>query len=298
MREKEEGKISSPRRNVEDEFPDIEEELSPIKAQSIDTLRAGYSWIHALESRYPGWHLQAIEGFPFALPKKKLSESRICLVSFAGVYRKGQKPFNTSPGIIPAPLRAMKFKDRGDSSFREISLDAESTDLVIAHAHYDHSEADEDINCIFPMMRLVELEVEGFIGECAETHYSFMGYVPETQRILATATSEIIPLLKKRGVDAVVLSGGCELSHQSAGLVQREIESAGIATVGISVCPDITGRLQVPRAVALRFPMGSPFGASMDTAMHLRVLRDALSLIENARTPGELVTLPYEWIKT
>jgi D-proline reductase (dithiol) PrdB len=298
MREKEEGKVSSPRRNLEDEFQDIGEELSPMETQSIDTLRAGYSWIHALEARYPGWHLQAVEGFPFTLPRKKLSESRTCLVSFAGIYRKGQKPFNTSPGIIPASLRAMKFKDRGDWSFREISLDAESTDLSIAHAHFDHSEAEEDINCVFPMIRLVELEVEGFVGECAETHYTFMGYVPEAPLIVETAKAEILPRLKKRGVDVAIISGGCELSHQSAALIQREIEAAGIATVGISVCPDITERLQVPRAVALRFPMGSPFGPSMDPSMHLRVLRDALSLIDTAKIPGEIVALPYDWIKT
>ncbi|MBN1568150.1 MAG: hypothetical protein JXA73_09900 [Acidobacteria bacterium] len=298
MREKEEGKVSSPRRNIEDEYQDIGEELAPMGTQSTDTLRAGYSWIHALESRYPGWHLQPVEGFPFTLPQKKLSESSICLVGFAGVYRKGQKPFNTSPGIISASLRAMKFKDRGDNSFREISLDAESTDLAVAHAHYDLSESREDINCVFPMMRLIELEVEGFIGECAETHYSFMGYAPEADHIVAKAKADLIPLLKKNGVNAVVFSGGCELSHQSAALVQREIEASGIPTVGISVCPDITAQMKVPRAVALRFPMGSPFGASMDAAMHLRVLRDALSLIESAKVPGEVAALPYDWIKT
>jgi D-proline reductase (dithiol) PrdB len=125
-----------------------------------------------------------------------------------------------------------------------------------------------------------------------------MGYVPEVQRILATATGEIIPRLKDQSVDVVVFSGGCELSHQSGALIQREIEATGIPAVGVSVCPDITDRLQVSRAVALRFPMGSPFGASMDTAMQLRVLRDALSLIDTVKTPGGIVYLPYDWIKT
>jgi D-proline reductase (dithiol) PrdB len=190
---------------------------------------------------------------------------------------------------------AMQFKDRGDWSFREVSLEVDSTELLIAHAHYDHTEAVEDINCVFPMMRLVELEVEGFIGECADIHYSLMGYVPEVQLILDSVTAEVIPLLKKRNVEVVLVSGGCELSHQSGGLIQREIESAGIPTVSVSVCPDITENLQVPRAVALRFPMGSPFGASMDASMQLRVLRDALTLIDTVKTPGEIVHLPYNW---
>ena len=94
----------------------------------------------------------------------------------------------------------------------------------------------------------------------------------------------------------MVVSGGCELSHQSAGLIQRAIEAAGIPSVGVSVCPDITYRLQVPRAVALRFPLGNPFGAAMDAPMQARILKDALMLLDSVARPGEVVTLPYEWI--
>ncbi len=298
MKEKEEGRNITPRRIADEEFLLNEDISSPITMQSLESLRAGYSWIRALEMRYPGWQLQPVEGFCFSLPLKKLSESRVCLISLAGVYIKGQKPFSTSPGIIPAPLRSMRFKDQGDWSFREVSLEADSKDLAIAHAHYDHSDADEDINCVFPLMRLVELEVEGFIGECADTHYTLMGYVPEVRRIIDTATNEILPLLRERKVDVALISGGCELSHQSAALIQREIETAGIPTVCVTVCPDITERLQVPRAVALRFPLGNPFGASLDAAMQLRVLRDALSLIETVKMPGTVVPLAYEWVQT
>jgi D-proline reductase (dithiol) PrdB len=298
MKEKEEGRALSLRRLAEDEFQGIEEDFAPTAAQPIESLRNGYSWIRVLESRYPGWHLHPIEEFCFTLPQKKLSESRICLISLAGVYRKGQKPFSTSAGVVPPQLRAMRFKSRGDWSFREITLDAESKDLAVAHAHYDPGEADEDINCVFPMIRLVELEVEGFIGECANAHFSLMGFVPEVTMIAATVHKEIVPRLRAQCVDAAVISGGCELSHQSAALIQREVEAAGIPTVAVTVCPDITERMRVSRAVALRFPMGSPFGASMDTAMQLRVLRAALSLLDTAKAPGEIVPLPYDWIKT
>jgi D-proline reductase (dithiol) PrdB len=295
MRDREEGKGSISRRLADDGFQEVDGDASPRAAQSPESLRSGYSWIRALEKRHAGWHLHPVEGFPFCLPLKKLSDTRVAMVSLAGIYLKGQKPFSTSPGIIPADLIAMRFKDRGDWSFREVPLEADSTEFLIAHAHYDHDEASEDINCVFPMMRLVELEVEGYIGECADTHYSLMGYVPEAQLIIDTVTAEIIPRLKSQKVEVVLVSGGCELSHQSAGLIQREIEAAGIPTVGVSVCPDITDRLQVPRAVALRFPLGSPFGASMDTSMQLRVLRDALALIDTVKTPGEIVMLSYEW---
>jgi hypothetical protein len=32
--------------------------------------------------------------------------------------------------------------------------------------------------------------------------------------------------------------------------------------------------------------------------MQLRVLRDALSLIDTVKTPGTVVRLPYDWAKT
>jgi D-proline reductase (dithiol) PrdB len=219
------------------------------------------------------------------------------MISLAGVYRHGQKPFNTLPGVVPQPYRSMRFRDRGDWTFREIPANVDPPELTVSHAHYDTGGAEEDINCIFPLARLLDLVVEDFIGESASVHFSLMGYVPEVKPILETATKEIIPRLLEGKVDAVIVSGGCELSHQSGALIQREVEAAGIPTVGVSVCPDITYQLLVPRAVALRFPMGNPFGASMDTSMQSRILRDALALLHTVTTPGEIVTLPYEWAK-
>ncbi len=297
MNEREETRPANLRRLADDDGADRDDSSLPPSTQALQTLRPGYSWVKLLESRHPGWHLCRADGYPFCLPTRSLSDSRVCLVSLAGVYVKGQKPFNTSPGVVMSEYRAMKFRDRGDWSVREIPVDCDASRLLIAHAHYDHTEADEDINCVFPLPRLWELEVEGFIGECAPVHYSLMGYVPEVWLIVRTCVQHIIPGLQAAGVDTVLVSGGCELSHQSASLVQREIEAAGITTVAVSVCRDITEQLQVPRAVALRFPLGNPFGAAMDTPMHSRILKDALNLLETVQTPGEIVDLPYEWAR-
>ncbi len=297
MTEREEPRPANLRRSADDDDVDRDETSLPPSTQALHTLRPGYSWIRLLENRHPGWHLSRAEGYPFCLPARSLSDARVCLVSFAGVYVKGQKPFNTSPGVVTAEYRAMKFRDRGDWSVREIPVDCDASKLLIAHAHYDHTEADEDINCVFPLPRLWELELEGFIGECAPVHYSLMGYVPEVRLIVQTCVQQIVPELRDAGVDVAVVSGGCELSHQSASLVQREIEAAGISTVAVSVCRDITDQMLVPRAVALRFPLGNPFGAAMDASMHSRILKDALTLLDTVRTPGEIVDLPYEWVR-
>lgn len=298
MREKDEGRPANHRRSLEPDQLVAQDESEPLAEQPAETLRDGYSWVRALQSRHPGWRLREVNGFHFTLPTRELTGSRVVLLSLSGVFHKGHKPFNTSPGVVPKELRAMRFRDRGDWSFREIPADTDPAELEIAHAHYDHTDADEDVNCVFPLTRLAELEEEGFIGECAAMHYSLMGHVPEVAPILGTVESEILPRLHRQKVDAVVVSGGCELSHQSGGLIQRMIEAAGIPTVGVSVCPDITYQLQVPRAVAVRFPLGNPFGASMDHTMQSRILRDALALLYAVEAPGEIEVLPYEWIKS
>ncbi|MBZ5496844.1 MAG: hypothetical protein LAP85_10620 [Acidobacteriia bacterium] len=297
MKEKEEGKPSGPRRVPDADQAWMDENFEPLTAQSLATLRQGYSWVRELEVRYPGWRLHAAASFEFALPKKKAAQSKICLVGLAGVYLRSQKPFNTSPGVVPPNLRSMGFRSRGDWSMREIPVDCDARDLAIAHAHYDHADADEDINCVFPLARLRELEIEEWIGSCAEVHYSLMGYAPDAAPLIGTTRNEIIPRLRRQGVDAVVVCGGCELSHQSGALIQRAIEAEGIPTVGVSVCPDITHELLVPRAVALRFPLGNPFGAAMDAPMQERILKDALQLLESVETPGQVLTLPYEWVR-
>ncbi len=295
MKEREEGKTSGLRRaQDEDPFAD-DDSPQELTAQSLESLKEGYSWVRAMQSRHPGWIPFPVEGFPFSLPLCGLADARVCLVSLAGIYLHGQKPFNISPGVVPSDLRRMRFRDQGDWSVREIPAGVESAELAVAHAHYDHSEADEDINCVFPLARLVELAEEGFVAEAAGIHYSLMGYVPAAANVLHTARTEIIPGLKRQGVDVVLISGGCELSHQSAALMQREIEAAGIPTVGVTLCRDITYHMQVPRAAALRFPLGNPFGASMDVSMQSRILRDALALVESVTAPGEILDLPYEW---
>lgn len=297
-KDRDDSKNLGSRRVQEDGFLTEEDEGVARVEQPRDSLRESYSWIRLLEARHPGWHLSPVDGLPFKPLERPLSESRVCLISLAGVYVRGQKPFSTSPGPVPPELRRMRFKIRGDWSYREIAKGTDPAALAVAHSHFDHSDADEDVNCVFPLTRLIELELDGFIGECADIHYSLMGYVPEVKLIQSTVAQRLIPALRKRAVNAVVVSGGCELSHQSAGLVQREIEAAGIPTTAVSVCPDISEQLRVPRALGLRFPLGNPFGAALDSATQSRVLRDCLSLLESATEPGGIVRLPYEWVTT
>ena len=82
---------------------------------------------------------------------------------------------------------------------------------------------------------------------------------------------------------------------RSGGLLQREIEKAGISTVSISNIPETTERVSVPRAVFIQYPFGRQLGDVGDRAGQRRVCDDMCELLESADGPNSYRHLPYEW---
>ncbi len=133
---------------------------------------------------------------PFTPLDKELSQLTVALVTAAGVHRKDQEPFNIADEL-------------GDLTFRQIAGDANTADLMVTHHHYDHSDADQDINVVFPLDILRELHAEGFIGGVAREHVGYMGYTMQLRRMYeetAPAIAEFID--KKSKADVIVLTGG------------------------------------------------------------------------------------------
>ena len=54
---------------------------------------------------------------------------------------------------------------------------------MVTHHHYDHSDADRDINVVCPIDALRELAAEGFIGEVAREHVGYMGYTMQLKQM-------------------------------------------------------------------------------------------------------------------
>ncbi len=79
------------------------------------------------------------------------------------------------------------------------------------------------------------------------------------------------------------------------GLVQRQIEEAGITTVSLSPIFSLTASVGVPRIGAIEYPMGRPMGAPGDSEGQSEVLRRTLAVAATARTPGTVVHLPFRW---
>lgn len=81
------------------------------------------------------------------------------------------------------------------------------------------------------------------------------------------------------------------------GLIQREIEAAGISTIGISIVRGFTEKIKPPRTVFLPWPFGHPLGEPFKVAQQRTVLVAALDALYSIKTPGEIIDLPYKWRK-
>lgn len=127
---------------------------------------------------------------PFTKPA---SEAVFALITTAGVHLKSQPVFEV---------------EAGDSSVRFIPSTVQEEDLMISHTHFDRSDADQDINCVFPLFRLKELALKGIIGGVAPIHYGLMGYIPNTTSLVEDTIPFILKHLKEDKVDAVILNPG------------------------------------------------------------------------------------------
>lgn len=134
---------------------------------------------------------------PWTLLKRPLSECVVALASTAGISLRQDRPFDTA-GERQDPWW-------GDPSFRVIPKTATEQDVRVDHLHVDTSYAEKDLDCIFPLRRLQELEEVGEVGRAAPSHYSLMGYILDPRILLSETVPAIIQCLKEESVDAVTL---------------------------------------------------------------------------------------------
>lgn len=134
---------------------------------------------------------------PWTPVEKPLSESRVAIVTTAGVHLLKQTPFD--------------MKDpNGDPTFREIPSDASLDSYTITHDYYDHRDADKDLNIVFPVTRLDELVADGVVGEVAQRNFSFMGHIdgPYVGVLMEATAKEVAVKLNEDNVDIALLTPG------------------------------------------------------------------------------------------
>ena len=142
---------------------------------------------------YEPW--ESGESVPWSPPQKPLGNCKLAMVTTSGVHHNTQEPFD------------MQDSD-GDPSFRTINGETISSSYKITHDYYDHSDAEKDLNIIFPLDRLRELEQEGVIGQLAGSHYSFMGHIDgrHIATLITQSAQKVVEKLKHDDVDVVLLT--------------------------------------------------------------------------------------------
>lgn len=143
---------------------------------------------------YKPWESEDVPWTPFT---KRLAQCKLALITTAGVHHRDQPPFN------------MIDRD-GDPSFRIIDMGRPSSGLTITHDYYDHTDAERDINIIFPHERLREFAAEGIISRVSERGYSFMGHItgPHILTLVNRTAPDVARHLKKDSVDVALLTPG------------------------------------------------------------------------------------------
>jgi D-proline reductase (dithiol) PrdB len=214
---------------------------------------------------------------PFTPFDKELANSIVTLVAATGVHLADQEPFPP--------------EDPGDTTYRIIPADAETSALRIVHGHYDHSEADTDPSIVFPLETLRALAAEGVIGGVNDKHYSY-GFTTKLKELYETTFPEIADKVERSRTKLVVMMAGCpETCHRTIGALAREIEARGIPTVIISASPAATESVRSPRAMTWDgIAIGRIVGRAGDREQHKKVVRAALELFTQDTPPGRVVT--------
>lgn len=135
-----------------------------------------------------------IDPVPWAPLTKPLSESRLGLVSSAGLSAPGQEPFDVR-------------RKGGDPEFRQIPADIDVQELVENHRSqsWDHRGVEQDRNLGFPIDRARELLAAGRIGSLSGRYLSFMGSITAPGRFMRDHVPQAAEIFVEEGVDVALL---------------------------------------------------------------------------------------------
>lgn len=137
-----------------------------------------------------GKNMKPIGPMPWVEPKKPAGVMRLALITTAGLHFREDSVF-----------------DFTDASFRIIPSEQNANNLVMSHSsvNFDRTGFQEDVNLVFPIDRLRELQAEGKVGSVAVLHYSFMGagLLPHSYE---KSVRSLAAHLRQDNVDAVLLT--------------------------------------------------------------------------------------------
>lgn len=209
---------------------------------------------------------------PFTPARRALPMLNLALISSAGAYIDGTDPFDTD-------------SRGGDTSFREIPIEVEASDLKYAALGFDPKAVQQDMNAQIPVQRLLEYEANNVIGQLNPVWWSFSGFIPDAGKLVADLIPKLVERVVRYEVQAALLVPASRLCHQSVALVARGIEAANIPTMMLAVDRGVVESVRPPRAGLYDGEFGSVAGKPDWPEYQRRVLDESLRLIEPIEQP-------------
>ena len=156
------------------------------------------NYVDALNAHYgamgnPPYQWTVNESAPLHRLTKPISQCTVSMLVSGGVSQCSM------PGFDPDA--------RNDHRLDAIDSSTEANDFQIHDSYYDHSDAESDINCIFPIDRLRELAQAGEIGAVAPRLWSgFMGRIYNRSKVIQESGPAFADALAADEVDLLIAS--------------------------------------------------------------------------------------------
>ena len=112
----------------------------------------------------------------------------------------------TSGGVSHCSMPGWDAFARNDFRLDVVDADASGGDFQVSDSYYDTRSAETDINTVFPIDRLRELEAENIVGEVASRLWSgFMGRIYKRTHVIEEAAPALAAELHDDDVDLFLL---------------------------------------------------------------------------------------------
>jgi D-proline reductase (dithiol) PrdB len=131
---------------------------------------------------------------------KRLTESRIALLTSAGLYLKStQESFDLE--------REQTHPEWGDPTWRRIPAATVRSDLAVAHLHINDADLVADPEIALPASALDRFATDSVIGSATPDHLSVMGYQERSLEGWREKTApELIAHLRDQNADGLILA--------------------------------------------------------------------------------------------
>jgi hypothetical protein len=136
----------------------------------------------------------------WAPAEKRLAETRVTLLTSAGLYVQGDQPSFDLERERGEPTW-------GDPGWRRVPHGVAEGGLAMAHLHVNPADILADRNVALPVDVLDGLAADGLVGGATPDHVSVMGYQEHGLAGWRDVTAPaIVGLLREQGTDGVVLA--------------------------------------------------------------------------------------------